>query len=79
MVGHDGGEASQVAVTMRVLPVHSAKHAVQVHQGGRSLLIGPRESSPIEVYLLKREVIDEAEESSHHAAIQVAVILASIA
>ena len=72
MIGDNGCQASEVALAMTVLPIGGAEHPVKAHERRRGLLVGPRETTPIEVNLLEGKVVDDAAESTHHAVVHVA-------
>lgn len=49
-----------------------------MNEGRGRLLVGPRVSASVEVDLLEREVVEDAPEVTHHAAVQVASVLVFI-
>ena len=78
MIEDNRGEAAKVALSVPLLPVRSAEDTVEVNQRGRGLLIRPSVSPTVEVNLLKREVIENAAEASHHASVDVPVVFVFI-
>lgn len=74
MVGDDRGEATQVALAVELLPIRSAEDPVQMDKHRGRLPVRPCVAASIEVNLFERKVVEHASKSTHHPAVDVAIV-----
>jgi hypothetical protein len=75
MVHNNRGKATQRAATMHRIPIHHAEHSIKSNNRGGLPLVGPRVPPPVEIDLLQLTIVQESPEASHHAAMEVIVVI----